>query len=87
VPTPAQNDELIRMLYECLTAPEEGAEPKHPPKHGFKNFNCMYWNAHCQFWQKQKPFPLGYECEKKYGKGPFVRGYHAPGPYAGQARA
>jgi hypothetical protein len=28
VSTPAHTDELIRMLYECLTTPEEGAPPR-----------------------------------------------------------
>jgi hypothetical protein len=57
-------------------------EPKqYPMKHCYKDAGGLWWNAHCQFWQKQKPFPLGYACEAKYGKGPFVHGYHAPMPH------
>jgi len=59
-------------------------EPKqHPMKHGLKDdFTLLYWNAHCQFWQRQKPVSLSL-CGKAYGDGPFVHGYHAPVPWGG----
>jgi hypothetical protein len=58
-------------------------QPKHPMKHGLKDPDHeLYWNAHCQHWQKYKPVSLS-GCQKAYGKGPFVHGYHAPAPPAG----
>jgi hypothetical protein len=60
-------------------------EPKYGShKHGWHDEEKkLYWNAHCQFWQKQCPPALGWNCEKMFGKGPFVHGYHAPMPYGG----
>jgi hypothetical protein len=75
----------VQSIAHDKIAPTEYVEPKqYPMKHGLKDdVHGLWWNAHCQHWQKQKPFPLGWACEKAYGKGTFVHGYHAPMPHGG----